>query len=257
MIDLHCHLLPAIDDGPETVEGSLALADALSAAGVHRVVVTPHVSPEYPNDAARIDTATRAMAAELTRRGHPLRIEAGAELDLGHVAELTAPEVAALRLGDSATVLVECPFSRVAPHFEGRVHRLMAWGNQVLLAHPERSPLFLRDPALLARLVGDGALASVTGASLTGRFGTTARRFATWAIDEGLAHDVATDAHDSDRRPPVLREALLEAGYGWAADWLTIDVPDAILRGAPLPARPSSARILPWARKRRAAPRGR
>jgi protein-tyrosine phosphatase len=117
--------------------------------------------------------------------------------------------------------------------------------------------LFLRDPALLARLVGDGALASVTGASLTGRFGTTARRFATWAIDEGLAHDVATDAHDSDRRPPVLREALLEAGYGWAADWLTIDVPDAILRGAPLPARPSSARILPWARKRRAAPRGR
>jgi protein-tyrosine phosphatase len=256
VIDLHCHLLPGIDDGPATMDETLALADALAAAGIERVVATPHVSPQYPNGAERVDKLTMLVAAELGRRGHPLQVEAGAEIDLGHVASLPDGELELLRLGASSALLIECPFSRVMPHFEGRVRQLMARGNRVLLAHPERSPLLLREPALLARLAADGALASLTGASFTGRFGTTAQRYAEWAVEEGLAHNVATDAHNTRSRPPVLREALQNAGYGWATDWLTHDVPEALLRGAALPPRPARpARLLPWARKKRTAPR--
>jgi protein-tyrosine phosphatase len=255
VIDLHCHLLPGLDDGPATMDQTLALADALAAAGIERVLATPHVSPEYPNGAERVDKLTMLVAAELAARGHPLQVEAGAEIDLGHVASLPAGELELLRLGTSSALLVECPFTRVMPHFEGLVRQLMARGNRVLLAHPERSPLFLREPALLTRLVADGALASLTGASFTGRFGTTAQRYAEWAVDDGLAHNVATDAHNTQRRPPILRDALQNVGYGWVADWLTHDVPEALLRGAPLPARPvRPARLLPWARKKRAAP---
>jgi protein-tyrosine phosphatase len=256
VIDLHCHLLPGIDDGPATMDDALALADALAAAGVERVVATPHVSPEYPNGAEVVDKLTMLVASELARRGHPLQVEAGAELDLSHIASLADGELERLHLGDSSVLLVECPFTRVMPHFEGLVRQLMARGNRVLLAHPERSPLFLRDPALLGRLTADGAYASLTGASFTGRFGSTAQRYAEWAVDEGLAHDVASDAHNTKGRPPILRDALENAGYGWAADWLTHDVPQALLRGEALPARPARpARLLPWARKKRAAPR--
>jgi protein-tyrosine phosphatase len=120
----------------------------------------------------------------------------------------------------------------------------------VLLAHPERSPLFLREPALLARLTDHGAYASLTGAAFSGRFGSTARDYATWALDEGLAHNAATDAHNVRGRAPVLRDALEGAGYGWAADWLTVDVPAALLAGEALPARPSRpARLRPWSRR--------
>jgi protein-tyrosine phosphatase len=261
VIDLHCHLLPALDDGPATIDDALALADGLAAAGIERVVATPHVSPEYANDPARIAQVVALVEHELERRGRPLRVEAGAEVDLQqlmHLREAGDDEavVSALSLGDSSALLIECPFSRVVPHFETRVRQLMARGWRVLLAHPERSPLFLREPALLARLTQDGALASLTGASFAGRFGSTARRYAEWAVDEGLAHNVATDAHNMAGRGPVLREALVGAGYDWAADWLTHDVPDALLRDAPLPARPPRpARLLPWARRRRAAPR--
>jgi protein-tyrosine phosphatase len=256
VIDLHCHLLPAIDDGPKTMDETLALAGALAAAGISRVVATPHVSPEYANQPERIGQLVELVAAELARRGHPLRVDQGAEIDLDHARARGDDAFAALTLGASSTLLIECPFSRVVPHFEARVVQLMGRGHRVLLAHPERSPAFLHEPGLLVRLVGEGALASLTGASFSGRFGSTAQRYAEWAVDDGLAHNVATDAHNTRGRGPVLREALVNAGYDWAADWLTQDVPQALLSDAPLPPRPPRpARLLPWGRRKRAAPR--
>jgi protein-tyrosine phosphatase len=242
VIDLHCHLLPAVDDGPRTLEDAFALADGLVAAGITQVAATPHVSADYPNEVGRIRMVRGVLKGELERRGVQLTVLAGAEIDLGHVTGRGSDELVALRLGDSAALLVECPFARVAPDFESRVQQLMARGHRVLLAHPERSPLFLHEPSLLARLVGQGALSSVTAASFAGRFGRTASRFAAWAIDEGLVHSVATDAHNTRNRPPLLREPLIDSGYEWALDWLTEDVPAAILRDAPLPAAPSPPR---------------
>lgn len=239
MIDLHCHLLAGIDDGPSSADDAAALAGALLEAGVTRVVATPHVSPAHPNTAAGIQAAWLAVVTELGRRHVPLEVLRGAELDLVHAAALSYEELGGLTLGVSGALLVECPFVPLAPQFETVVERFQQQGFRVVLAHPERSAVFQRDPDLLRRLVSRGALASLTGASLAGKFGRTARRYSCWALDEGLAHDVATDAHDVVNRSPVLRGAVIEAGYEWALDWLTREVPDAVLSGRELPPRPA------------------
>jgi protein-tyrosine phosphatase len=253
VIDLHCHLLPGVDDGPATPVDAVALARAFVAAGITRVAATPHVAPEYPNTAEVIDAAWLGLVTELGRERVPLEVVAGAELDLLHVQALSDEELGRLRLGAHGPLLVECPFSPLVPHFESLVVGLLDAGHRVLLAHPERSPAFLRDPELLRRLVGAGAMSSLTGASFGGRFGRTAQQYACWAVDEALAHDLATDAHDLSRRPPVLDSPLEAAGYGWATEWLTREAPAAILAGDALPDRPATpAAGGGWARMRRA-----
>jgi protein-tyrosine phosphatase len=255
VIDLHCHLLPAIDDGPPDLEGAMALAQDLCDAGVERVAATPHVSADHPNTAAGIRAAWAALRTELAHRRVPLDVVTGGELDALHVRDFDAEELRALQLAGGGTLLLECPFTPVMPYFEDTIGLLQRLGHRVLLAHPERSPAFLRDPGLLPRLVAGGALASLTGASFGGRFGATARRYACWAVDEGLVHDVATDAHDARNRRALLRGPLEGAGYAWAADWLTREAPSAILAGAPLPPRPAAPARRPWQRLRHALAR--
>lgn len=252
VIDLHCHLLAGIDDGPATSEEAVALGEALVAAGVTRVVATPHVAPDYPNGSAQIEAAWLEVVAALGRACVPLEVLKGAELDLLHAQGLDEDELGRLTLGPNGPLLVECPFSPVVPQFEQLVARLHDMGHRVLLAHPERSPVFLREPELLVRLVAAGAMASLTGSAFAGRFGRTAQRYACWAVDEGLAHDLSSDAHDTVRRPPVLAEALEQSGYGWAAEWLTRDASAAILAGTELPPRPVAPASGSWgARLRR------
>jgi protein-tyrosine phosphatase len=253
VIDLHCHLLPGIDDGPTDLAATVALGRALVAEGVTIVAATPHVHPSFPNEAAGIATARAAAVEALAAAGVALDVVRGAELDLVHVAGLDADRLAELQLGRrSGTLLVECPFAPAAPFFVEQIERLQGAGFRILLAHPERSPVFLRDEALLQRLVAGGALASVTATSLVGRFGRTAKRYAEWALDNELVHDVASDAHDTVKRPPILRAPLEEAGYGWAAGWLTQVAPAAILAGVALPPRPTRPRRR-WPSLRRGA----
>jgi protein-tyrosine phosphatase len=252
VIDLHCHLLPGIDDGPGDVAATVALARAFVAEGITTVAATPHVHPDFPNTGATIAAARAVATGALAAAGITLRVVRGAELDLLHVGELPADALAGLQLGDSGTLLIECPFAPAAPFFAERVARVREAGFRVLLAHPERSPAFLREQGLLERLVAGGAMASLTATSLSGRFGRTARRYAEWALEAGLVHDVATDAHDTVRRPPILRAPLEASGHGWAATWLTEEAPAAILAGAPLPARPARPRRR-WPSLRRGA----
>ncbi len=238
VIDLHCHLLPGVDDGPPDVQAAVALARALVAEGVTTVAATSHVHPDFPNTAATLSRARAVVVKALEWEDVALEVVRGGELDLLHVAKLDAAALAELQLGDGGTLLVECPFAAAAPFFEDVIDRLRRDGFRVLLAHPERSPAFLRDEDLLGRLVAGGALASITAASLTGRFGRTAKRYAEWAMEHDLVHDVASDAHNTERRPPALAGPLHEAGYEWAQEWLTREAPAAILAGAPLPPRP-------------------
>lgn len=238
MIDLHCHALPGIDDGPETIEGSLALARASAAAGVRKIVATPHVSSRYPNRPetilARVDELSERLAAE----GVAIELLPGAEIAMTYVAEIENSMVERLRLGGGEWILLEPPFSSVAPALEMIVGDLQRRGHRILLAHPERCPAIHRDPGVLHSLVTDGVLTSITAGSLAGRFGSTVRRFALRLVEEDLVHNVASDAHDLAGRAPGIREELEQAGLGELAEWLTEEVPAAILGGGPVPARP-------------------
>jgi protein-tyrosine phosphatase len=238
MIDLHCHVLPGIDDGPDTLDGSLALARAAAAAGTRTILATPHVSPEYRNTARRIAGLLAEVNAAIAVEGLPLEVLAGAEVAASRIADMDPDELSALTLGDGSWLLVECPLGQSAAGFDTIVLYLKERGYSILLAHPERCPAFQRDPQMLRSLVDAGMLTSVTAGSLIGRFGKHVQRFAAELAAAGLLHNVASDAHDATRRPPGIGAALEQAGLEPLADWLTQAVPSAILAGTEIPRRP-------------------
>jgi protein-tyrosine phosphatase len=241
VIDLHCHVLPGIDDGPATIDGSLALARAASAAGIETLVATPHVSTRYPNDAATIARLAEDLNARLAAEAIPLEVRAGAELAATHVAELEPGELDRLGLGGGHWLLLEPPFAAVVAGLEEIAAELQDRGHRLLLAHPERCEAFQRDPRTLHALIGAGVCTSITASSLVGRFGTKPRRFALGMLKEGLVHNVTSDAHDDVRRPPGMAAEIADAGFAALTEWLTHDVPAAILADQELPPRPARA----------------
>ncbi|MFI5009614.1 MAG: tyrosine-protein phosphatase [Solirubrobacterales bacterium] len=241
MIDLHCHVLPGIDDGPETIEGSLALARAAVQSGTTTLVATPHVSWRYPNEAIAIARLVDELNARLRAEEIPLRIRPGAEIAMTRAAELEPAELERLRLGGGQWLLVECPFTPVATGMDALVLDLQRHGHRVVLAHPERCPAFHRDRRPLETLVREGALASITAGSLAGSFGGEVQRFAKQLVRDELVHNVASDTHDLQRRPPGMRAELQAAGLQELANWLTYEVPAAVLDGKEIPPRPAAA----------------
>jgi protein-tyrosine phosphatase len=239
VIDLHCHLLPGIDDGPQTVEGSLALARVAAELGTRTIVATPHVSWRYGNDSATIGRLTAEIGAAVAEAGLALEVVAGAEVAMTRVPELSREERSALVLGNGPWLLLEPPFSSVLTGLEQLVLELEAEGHRILLAHPERCHAFHRDAELLEALVREGVLVSITAGSLSGSFGDTVRRFALELVEAELVHNVASDAHDAEKRPPSIARELEQAGLGALAGWLTEEVPAALLAGErQIPRRP-------------------
>ncbi len=251
MIDLHCHLLPGIDDGPPDLEASVTMARAALEAGTRTIIATPHVSWAYRNTPQTIGRPLAELRRALAVEGVGLEVLRGAEVEATYLSELDDASLDALRLGDGDAVLLECPLSMAAMPMDAMVLGLQRRGYRAVLAHPERSATVRAQPGRLESLVQAGALTQITTGSLLGQFGREARRFALWMLEEGLVHNVASDAHDTARRPPNLREALVVAaastmpGLTEHIDWLGHDVPRAILHGAPLPPAPLAALRLP------------
>jgi protein-tyrosine phosphatase len=243
VIDLHCHLLPGIDDGPADLGGMLAMAQAHLNAGVEVVAATPHVAWDMPNDAATIDLRLADVRAALAAASLPLRVVRGAEVDVHQAVRLSDEQLRALALGGGPWLLLEAPL-RAGVGFAPVVHALIERGHRVLIAHPERSPLLQRDPEGLRALVRAGAATQVTAGSFAGSFGRTVRDYAERMLEAGLVHSVASDAHDALRRPPGIAGPLGAAGLGELVDALAREAPAAILAGEPLPAPPR------WRRRR-------
>ena len=251
MIDIHCHLLPGIDDGPESLEGSLALARAQVEAGVNVVAATPHVDLEYGNRSADIQAGIEQFKLALVENGIELKVVNGAEITLTLANELDKDELAALRLGDGPWLLLEAPLSAGAFGFEHLVRQAQTRGHKVLLAHPERCPEIQRNPNLAAGLVSSGALMQITAGSLSGSFGRTVQECAFDLVARGLVHNVASDAHDARRRPPGLLSSLEEVGMSEYASYWCESVPAAIISGGEIPNPPTSfpaARSKSWRR---------
>ena len=221
MIDLHCHVLPGIDDGPQTMEDALAIAHAAIATGTKTIIATPHVSWDYPENTAsliaeRCARSTRcSWSSASTSRCCPVPRSRSRAPTRSPDAELRK-----LTLGGRAVA----PRRAAADEQRGRAGRRVPRRRRprlrVIVAHPERALLFHRDRDALRGLVEAGMLAQVTAGSIAGRFGKDVQRYALELVREGLAQNVASDAHSTGRRPatlgPELRRTRLAGARGLA-----------------------------------------
>lgn len=236
MIDLHCHLLPGIDDGAADLDASVAMARAAVEGGVDAIVATPHVSGRYRNDPTTLADRCAQVQSALDDAGVPLRVHNGAEISHAVLPELSADALRACALGAGNWLLLEPPLTGPAPFIDRMVEDLQLKGFRILLAHPERIGAFQRKIALLERLVEHGALCSVTAGSVSGQFGGHVKRFTGELFARGMVHNLASDAHDAVHRSPAL-SPVLESAFAElpelepALDWLTVEVPQAILAG--------------------------
>lgn len=267
MVDLHSHVLPDLDDGPVNLDFSVALAQAAVDAGTEVIVATPHIRADHHVDPREIPARVDELNVTLWDRRIPLRVTAGGELSLAKARELDDDVLRALCLGKGRHLLIESPYGHMDGELEATLSELQARGFPPLLAHPERSEAFHGRPDRLAELVAQGVLASITAGSMAGRFGQTVRRFTLTLFEQGLVHDVASDAHNHLERPPSLTVGFEAAegeipGIAAQAAWYTRDAPSAILLGRRLPPRPEpprrrSRRVLPWMRSLHRFGRGR
>ena len=241
VIDLHCHLLPGIDDGPRDMAHAIAMSRLQVAAGVRTVAATPHVSWDMPTPLATIELGLVELREALSQERIPLDVLRGAEIDVHQAQALSDDALHALALGGSDWLLLEAPLQQRAV-LEPAARSLLQRGHRVVLAHPERSPLLQRDPAMLRRLAREGVLTQLTAGSFVGAFGRTVQRFAEQLLEDGLVHTVASDAHDILRRPPGIADVLVGAGIGDLVPLLSQEVPAAILAGDRIPQVPRRAR---------------
>lgn len=212
MIDLHCHLLPGLDDGVRDLSEALVLARQQVADGVQVVACTPHVFPGlYHNSGPQIRHATEDLQAALEAEGIPLTLVVGADV---HV---TPHLIAGLKSGDIPSlngtryVLVEPPHHVAPPRLEEFFFSLVAAGYVPILTHPERLTWIEERYEAFGKLVRAGVWMQLTAGSLTGQFGQRAKHWAIKLLQDGHAHILATDAHD-----PVKRPANLSRGWDLA-----------------------------------------
>ena len=234
MIDLHCHLLPGIDDGAPNLTVALHMAKAQAGDGVTVVACTPHILPGiYHNSGPQIRAAVAALQQAIHKAHIPLQLVAGADNHIrpDFVAALRGGHL--LSLADSRYVLVEPPHHIAPPRLEDLFFELLTAGFVPVLTHPERLAWIKTHYATITRLALSGVWMQVTAGSLTGAFGKNAQYWAERMLGEGKVHLLATDAHDVERRPPNLqagRQRAAELLGPLEAEHLVVTRPIGVLK---------------------------
>lgn len=252
-VDTHLHLLPGLDDGPATMEGSLATAEAALADGTVAVVATPHSNYQWPYQPRRVAELRQALEEAL---GGRLRITTGCELHLSYEnVQAALADFRVYSLNASRYLLVEFPEIFDGAAFGGVLEQLRQAGAVPVLAHPERNPVFQMKAELLQEYLAGGCIAQVTASSFTGRFGKRAQQCAAEFLDREWIHVVASDGHSAEQRSPRLSKAhqwIRERAGEGIADALCRQNPLAMLEDRDLPYLPEPVRRKKglWARLR-------
>jgi protein-tyrosine phosphatase len=237
VIDLHCHLLPGIDDGASDVAVSLAMARASVAQGVEVVACTPHILPGlYHNSGPAIREAIKRLQAILDEEGIPLRLATGADVHMtpDFIGGLRSGHL--LSLADSRYVLVEPPHHTAPPQLEDFFFNLVVAGYVPILTHPERLSWVPSRYETVKKLIRSGVWMQITAGSFTGAFGRNAVYWAHRMLDEGCVHLIASDAHDAERRRPDLalgRDCVAKRVGAEEAQRLVMTRPMAVLQDHP------------------------
>ncbi|WP_458411736.1 tyrosine-protein phosphatase [Schinkia sp. CFF1] len=220
MIDIHCHILPCIDDGPASMEASLEMAKQAAEQGIKTIIATPHhKNGSYENPKHTIIQAVETYNNRLKAEGIDLTILPGQENRIfGEIPE--DYEAGTIQtIADTPYILIELPSSHVPRYTERVLFDLQVKGLKPIIVHPERNAEIINHPDSLYHLVEKGIFTQVTASSVTGHFGKKIQKFTFDLIEAQMAHFVASDAHNVTSRSFKLRDAYeeLEKVFGMEA----------------------------------------
>lgn len=238
MIDIHCHLLPGIDDGPDDLETALEMARIATANGITRSVLTPHIHVgRYQNLRESIKNDLKKFRAALNKADIPLDVRAAAEVRLMPEIQQMVQDGQIPFLGEyqgKQVMLLEFPHENIPPGSDKLVEWLLAQDIRPMIAHPERNKDVMRVREKITPFVSAGCLLQLTASSVAGYFGPVAHQRANELLEQGWVTVLASDAHNPEFRPPELeagRKAAAEIIGEEEADKLVNDNPWSIVKG--------------------------
>lgn len=212
--DIHCHLLPGLDDGARSWDEACAMAQMAVANGIKTVIATPHQGGTFAHNSAEvICQRAEECQALLNEQQIDLRVLPGADVRISHDMMREIVRGSALTLGNHRRhLLLDLPHERYVA-MDSLVSDLSQAGIAAILSHPERNQGLIKKRDTIEQLVDRGCLMQVTSGSLLGTFGPNCQEIAVWMLSRGLVHFVATDAHGMHSRRPLLQrvyEKLVE-----------------------------------------------
>lgn len=236
MIDIHCHLLPGLDDGPDNFDDSLAMAEIAIADGITHVIATPHSDSMYQFVPELVTKRRDELQLRLDGR---LQIATGCDFHMSfeNLQEIQR-DPARFSLNQKNYLLVEFAEFAIPPSLDQALHELQLAGLTPIITHPERNPLLRAQPDRLFRWLRQGCYAQLTAQSLLGKFGKSAQEIAGEWLAAGAIHFLASDAHNLTSRPLRLKEAydFVAKNHGEElARALLVENPLAVFEGRPLP----------------------
>lgn len=208
MIDIHCHILPGVDDGPVSIEDSLLMARDAVKEGIKTIIATPHHrNNKYENNKEKILHSVNELNEILNKERIQLKILPGQEVRIyGEILEdFRKGEI--MPLANSNYLFIEFPTSSVPRYTERLFYDLQTEGLTPIIVHPERNKELLENPKILYDLVSNGCLTQITASSIAGYFGKSIKKFSLQLVEHNLTHFVASDAHNIHNRSFKLNEA--------------------------------------------------
>ncbi|WAA12121.1 tyrosine-protein phosphatase [Fervidibacillus halotolerans] len=234
MIDLHCHILPGVDDGAQTIVNSLEMAKEAVQMGIKKIVATPHhLTSAYENPKKEIISKLSELNEALHLERIPLEVLLGQEVRIfgEWLEEYEKGTIATIN--DSQYALIEFPSNHVPVYAERLFYDMQINGFIPIIAHPERNRQMIEQPEKLFQFVEKGVLAQLTAASITGAFGKKIQKFSQQLIEANLVHVIASDAHNTSTRSFKMDEAFdfVEKNYGLDTVYLFQENAEFIVNG--------------------------
>jgi len=218
MIDIHCHILPGIDDGAQTIEDSILMAKEAVQEGIRTIIATPHhKNNQYINEKTSILEKVSYLNQQLVKEDIPLKILPGQENRLyGEILEDYLEGGKILPLAESSYLFIEFPSGHVPRYAERLLFEIQTEGLLPIIVHPERNQELIENPDMLYKFVKNGALTQVTAGSVCGYFGKKIKKFSHQLIEANLTHFIASDAHNVSSRSFKMAEAMdaVERNFG-------------------------------------------
>ncbi len=236
MIDIHCHLLPEVDDGPKSWDVSEEMCRMAAADGIEHIVTTPHANDRYSYDR---EYMADVLARLRERVGPTPSLSLGCDFHLSYENMQDAlVHPARYTIEGTNYLLVEFSNYSIPAPLDEFLNTMGATGITPIITHPERNPILQKTPERILQWVELGCAVQVTAGVITGLWGDRTWRAAKWLFEREAVHIIASDAHDTQHRIPNLsraRDAAEEFCEASVATMLVDDNPRAVIEGKPLP----------------------